>query len=238
MKSVYHPAEERGYFDFGWLNTFHSFSFGRYFDREKMNFGALRVLNDDVVKPGSGFGEHPHDNMEIITIPLSGVLGHKDSTGGKHQLHPNEVQVMSAGSGLTHSEFNHSEDEEVSLLQIWIIPAERGLPPRYEQHQIDPSGRIGKWQELVHPKAKGEGLWINQEAWIHRVELNAGEEVTYELRNKENGVYFFIIGGEADIAGQALRERDAMGVSEVEELDVKASAKTDLIAIEVPMLRV
>lgn len=237
MKTLFHPSEDRGHFDFGWLNTYHSFSFGRFFDPAKMNFGALRVLNDDTVMPGSGFGEHPHDNMEIISIPLEGALGHRDSTGGEHSLRTNEVQVMSAGTGLTHSEYNHSKEEEVKLLQIWIIPEERDLKPRYEQDYFNRNERLGQWQLLVHPKARGGGLWINQDAWIHRAELVPGENLAYRIRSEGNGLYVFMIKGQVRIGEQVLNERDALGLSHTDEVTVETITAADILAIEIPMIR-
>ncbi len=235
MKLTHHIASDRGHADHGWLKTHHSFSFGQYYDPAKIHFGMLRVLNDDAVAPGEGFGMHPHDNMEIITIPLEGVLAHADSMGNQEELKTGEVQVMSAGSGLRHSEFNGSAEEWVKLLQIWIITAERNVPPRYDQRSFDPAVRQGNWQVLVHPKDAGDGLWIHQQAWISRIQTVPGQTFSYTLHKPENGVYFFNISGSANIADTMLQERDALGLEGTAEVAIEVLKPGDLLAIEVPM---
>lgn len=233
MKTNYYKADERGYANHGWLETYHSFSFAGYYNPKRLHFGMLRVLNDDRVAPGMGFGLHPHDNMEIITIPLSGVLAHKDSLGNEEFLKAGEVQVMSAGSGLQHSEYNGSNTEDVTLLQIWIFPDQRQLVPRYGQRAFEPL--IGQWQELVHPQGYGDGLWIHQKAWISRCRLETGQNTSYVLHQKSNGVYFFNISGNVKVGADMLQPRDAMEVEGEEEIIIQAASRSDLLAIEVPM---
>lgn len=234
MKKTIHPAGERGHFDFGWLNTHHSFSFGGYMDPEKVHFGALRVLNDDIVLPSKGFGKHPHENMEIISIPLSGKLMHSDSSGHSQEIGVNEVQVMSAGTGIFHSEYNPSDTEKTNFLQIWIFPDKGGHSPRYDQDKFDPQGMKNRFQQLVHPKEKGDGLWINQQAFISRGYFEKGT-FTYQLHIEGNGVYFLSLEGEANVGGALLKEKDAVGIEKAGEVEITVSEKACLLAIEVPM---
>jgi redox-sensitive bicupin YhaK (pirin superfamily) len=239
MKTIVHKAKDRGYANHGWLQANHSFSFANFFNPEKVHFGALRVLNDDIIAPGMGFGTHPHDNMEIITIPLSGVLKHKDNMGDKWiPVLPSEVQVMSAGTGVQHSEINGSEDAYLSLFQIWIIPNKRNVEPRYDQKTFDVSERINKLQVLVSSIDENhEGsLKIHQDAVISRINLDKESTFDYQLKSKNHGVYVMTIHGSVKIDGQTLGQRDAVGVSETASFKISASEASELLFIEVPML--
>jgi len=235
MKTIFHPAHERGHANHGWLDTHHSFSFANWHHPEKIHFGALRVLNDDIVEIGEGFGTHPHDNMEIISIPLQGSLAHKDSTGSEEFTHTGYVQVMSAGTGLTHSEYNGSPTENVHFLQIWIFPKEKDIKPRYEQKKFDEAGRKGKWQLLVSPRKEDNVLWINQDAFLSRIDLKAGASTNYNNHLSGNGVYIFVLEGKIEINRQVLNRRDAIGVSEADSFEIKATSDAEILAIEIPM---
>ncbi len=236
MKTVVHKADTRGFANHGWLKSHHSFSFAGYYNPERLNFGLLRVLNDDQVAPGRGFGEHPHDNMEIVSIPLAGTLAHTDSEGNAHPIKTNDVQIMSAGTGLTHSEFNHSRSEPVHFLQIWVFPKERNIKPRYDQKTFDPEKRQNQWQLVVSPdKDNPETLWINQDAYFALGRLSDGEKLSYKLHSQQQGVYLFVLEGAIEIAGQRLGKRDAIGISETESLELKAREDSELLLIEVPM---
>lgn len=235
-KTVFHPANERGHADHGWLNAHHSFSFAEYHDPSKVHFGALRVLNDDIVAPGMGFGRHPHDNMEIITIVLRGALEHKDSMGHAEAIHENEVQVMSAGTGVYHSEYNHYKDRDVNLLQIWLFPEKRNIQPRYDQKIFPAEGRLNTLQALVSPIDKDdEGLKINQQAWIYRTSLQQGKSLQHMLHTGGHGVYIFVIGGSISADGNTLNRRDAIGISGTDSVTLTATADSDVIILEVPM---
>lgn len=234
MKKTIHRAESRGHADHGWLNAHHSFSFANYYNPERIRFGTLRVLNDDIVQPGEGFGTHPHDNMEIVTIPLRGELAHKDSTGNKEVIRPNEVQIMSAGSGLTHSEFNNSKTEEINLLQIWVFPKERNIKPRYDQKVFNPEERINKIKTVVSPSDK-DALWINQNAYFSITSIEKEKAVNYEIKSKGNGLYVFLIEGKIEIAGETLGKRDAIGLEDLKDIEIKAAEKSEVLLIEVPM---
>lgn len=234
---IFHPANQRGHADHGWLDTYHSFSFASYHDPQKVHFGMLRVLNDDLVKGGFGFGKHPHDNMEIITVVLEGALEHKDTMGHTEAIHPDEVQVMSAGSGLQHSEYNHNKDVDVKLFQIWIFPKVRGVQPRYEQRVFPASGRLNAVQMLVSPMdTKDEGLKIHQDAWIYRTTLTTGKAINHKLHHPANGIYIMNIEGNIIAAGQKLGRRDAVGISGDGEVTVSANEDSDVLIIEVPMV--
>ncbi|MEO8209752.1 MAG: pirin family protein [bacterium] len=235
MKKTIHKAESRGHADHGWLNAHHSFSFASYQNPEKTRFGLLRVLNDDIVQPGMGFGTHPHDNMEIVTIPLKGELAHKDSTGNKEVIKKNEVQIMSAGSGLTHSEFNSSQTDIVNLLQIWVFPKEKNIKPRYEQKIFNPEDRKNVFKIIVSPKKENGALWINQDAYFSLGNLDEGKELKYDINHKANGLYIFIIEGEIEIDGEKLSKRDAIALEEIENVDIKANKNSEILLIEVPM---
>lgn len=235
MKFILHPAKERGYANHGWLKANHSFSFAGWYDPDKIQFGALRVLNDDVVAPKMGFGTHPHDNMEIITIPLSGELSHKDSMGNGSVIHAGEVQVMSAGTGVHHSEFNSSFRDELNLFQIWIFPNKKNVEPRYDQIRYDLSGLRNSFLQVVSPNKEDDGTWIHQNAWIHLGEADADTSLTYPIKAVNNGAYIMIIEGSAEIAGQLLNKRDAIGVWEIDNVEILTKETTKLIVIDVPM---
>ena len=234
MEKVIHKAASRGHANHGWLKSYHTFSFAGYHNLERMNFGMLRVLNDDVVQPKMGFGTHPHKNMEIISIPISGALSHKDNMDNKRSIEVGEVQVMSAGTGLTHSEFNDSKTEEVNFLQIWIIPEKENVTPYYNQKQFDAIDRKNKFQTLVSPRDKqvAGSLPVYQQAYIAMIDLDAGFETEYTLNN---GAYFFLIAGSVSVANTNLEERDAMGISDVEKVTVKATQDSKLLIIDVPI---
>lgn len=234
MKTILYPANERGAANHGWLNAKHTFSFAGYHDESKIHFGLLRVLNDDIVAPAQGFGMHPHDNMEIITIPLHGSLEHKDNTGGHGVIHPNEVQHMSAGTGVYHSEFNASQTEEVNLFQIWIFPKERNIKPRYDQKVFSEDGRKNQLQILVSPTHENV-IRINQDAFLSRIDLSAGKSFNYTTFKKGNGVFAMVIEGDAEVGGTKLSRRDAVGISESETISIIASTDSAILFIEVPM---
>lgn len=236
MKTIIHKAGDRGYANHGWLKSYHSFSFANYYDPAKTHFGLLRVLNDDTVSGGEGFGKHPHENMEIISIPLEGVLEHADSTGTARTLKPDEVQVMSAGRGIFHSEYNGSDSEEVKFLQIWIFPKERNIEPRYDQKNFEDSLFHNRFYTVASPTKSDGNLWLNQDAALSLARFDKETELTYKpLVKPGNGIYFFVIEGEAEIGGEKLGRRDAIGVSEAESIPLKVSRGTHLLAIEVPM---
>lgn len=238
MKTVIHKSDSRGYADHGWLKSYHTFSFAGYQNPERMNFGMLRVLNDDLVQPKMGFGTHPHQNMEIISIPLKGALSHKDSMGNKRAIEVGEVQVMSAGTGLTHSEFNDSSTDATNFLQLWIIPEEKGVSPNYEQRKFDNSNQKNKLQTVVAPKDKlvGDALPISQQAYIYKLALDSGKSIEMNIKSNNNGQYIFVLEGEVEVAGTILASRDAIGVSETDIVSIKGSKDAQLIIIEVPMI--
>lgn len=238
MKTILHKAEDRGHANHGWLQANHSFSFASYFDRDKMQFGALRVLNDDSIAPKMGFGTHPHDNMEIITIPLSGILKHRDNMGQDWQpVLSGEVQVMSAGTGVQHSEINGSVEEALNLFQIWIIPNERNVTPRYDQKAFDTEDRKNKLQILVTSVTnQHEGsLKIHQDAVLSRIDLSKGTSFDYQVQSPNHGVYVMTIQGALQIGDDILQKRDALGVLETEKFTIKASEDAEILFIEVPM---
>jgi redox-sensitive bicupin YhaK (pirin superfamily) len=235
MKTIFHPSEQRGLANIGWLKSHHSFSFSNFYDPEKMNFGLLRVLNDDNVAQGMGFGTHGHDNMEIVSIPLSGALIHNDSTGREAIIKQGDVQIMSAGSGIKHSEYNESKEHPVQFLQIWVFPKERDITPRYEQKTFTEEEKINKFLTVVSPDKESGSIWINQDAWFSMSNLDAGKELVYKLRNKNNGVYVFLLDGAINAAGQALKTRDAVGVYETDSVELFATDASKILVIEVPM---
>jgi redox-sensitive bicupin YhaK (pirin superfamily) len=235
MNKKTYKADQRGHYNHGWLEAHHSFSFASYYDPKKMGFGLLRVLNDDIIMPGEGFGAHGHDNMEIITLALKGALEHKDSMGHIQVIHPNEVQVMSAGSGITHSEYNHSLSEEVNSLQIWILPNTKNVEPRYDQKAFTPAERKNKIQELVSPIQKNGDLWIHQNSWISRIDLNRDKTSEYKIHRTGNGVYIFVIEGEVEIEGELLEKRDAIGIYDTESINLKSTKDSDILFLEVPL---
>lgn len=236
MRKILYPAGERGTANHGWLIAKHSFSFANYHNPAMLNFGALRVLNDDIVAPGMGFGTHPHDNMEIITIPLKGALEHKDSMGNSSVIYSGEIQVMSAGSGVTHSEFNPSRTDEVNLFQIWIFPNKRNVEPRYDQFKMNAKGMHNCFLQLISPNFEEEGTWIYQDAWIHITYMDRETILIYELKKSGNGVYVMLIDGEIQIDSDVLKSRDAFGIVDTSSIEIKAIQNSKLLVIEVPMV--
>jgi quercetin 2,3-dioxygenase len=235
MKNIIYRSETRGKFKNDWLDTRYSFSFADYFDRDRMNFGALRVLNDDIIQPSQGFGMHPHDNMEIITIPLSGKLTHKDSIGHEQKIGVNEVQVMSAGTGIFHAEYNASETEEVSLFQIWIYPKNRNIKPSYDQRFFDTEKSYGNWLELVSGNFSNKNvLHINQDAKISKISLKNGQSAEYKINENSFGSFVFVIDGELTVNGEKLSGRDAIGISDTKVLSIIAQSDANILNIEVP----
>jgi len=235
MKKIIHRADTRGFADHGWLKSYHTFSFANYRNNDRMNFGLLRVLNDDRVAAGMGFGEHPHDNMEIISIAMEGSLEHQDSMGNKTIIKPNDVQIMSAGTGVRHSEYNHSKEEEVKFLQIWVFPKERNIKPRYEQKAFTPEEKKNKLKTVVSPDHSDGSIWINQDAYFSLGNLDAGTLVNYKINKPGNGVYVFVLEGSVELGGETLNRRDGMGISETEGFDVKASSLAQVLLMEIPM---
>lgn len=234
MKKIFHSASSRGEANHGWLDAKHSFSFANYFNPERIQFGALRVLNDDIIAPGMGFGTHPHDNMEIITIPLEGALEHKDSMDNVGVIEADEIQVMSAGTGVYHSEYNRNKDQAVSLLQIWVFPNEQNVKPRYDQKNIKDLKKVNALYPVVTPDPEAPGMWIHQDAWFHMGDFNTTAELEYDLHKKGNGVYAFLIEGTAEIAGETLQKRDALGVWDTDGFSLKANPHSRILLIEVP----
>ena len=235
MKKVIHRANERGHADHGWLNAHHSFSFANWHDPEKVHFGLLRVLNDDIIDGGQGFGTHPHNDMEIITIILDGALQHKDSMGNGSVIKPGDVQVMSAGSGVRHSEFNPLPDKATNLFQLWIFPKENGIEPRYDQKTFDTKDRHNKIQTVASGFKKNGELYIHQDAALSLADLDKSFTTSYSVSKKENGVYIMVIEGQVEIEGEILNKRDAIGISETEAINIKAIADAKLLLVDVPM---
>ncbi len=235
MKTILHRADTRGHADHGWLNAHHSFSFANYYNPDRMNFGALRVLNDDIVSGGMGFGMHPHDNMEIITIPLRGDLEHKDSMGNTGRIKNGEIQVMSAGTGIFHSEYNPNKDKETNLLQIWLFPGKRNVEPRYDQISIEDYRKKNELYQVVSPDADDQGTWIHQDAWFHLGDFDKGTMRDYTLKKEGNGIYLFVIEGAVNVNGQSLGKRDAYGVWDTDKITVEAGSETQFLLMEVPM---
>ena len=234
MNTVFHPADSRGHADHGWLDTYHSFSFASWHNPERMHFGALRVLNDDAVSGGAGFGTHPHDNMEIVSIPLSGDLEHQDSMGNATVIREGDVQIMSAGTGIMHSEKNHNAGEDVRFLQIWVFPNERDLTPTYGQITMDLDNQRDKLQCVASPDGS-EGVKIHQKSWFHVGRLSAGWKDSYALHGAGQGVYAMVLEGQATVCGQPLGRRDAIGIWNTERVDMEATDDARLLLIEVPM---
>lgn len=232
---VLHRADTRGQADHGWLKAKHTFSFANYYNPERMHFGVLRVLNDDCIAGGMGFGTHPHDNMEIITIPLEGTVAHRDSMGNAGTIKRGEVQVMSAGTGIQHSEFNGEKERDLKLLQIWLFPNKQSVTPRYDQLVL-PERKPNAFQQILSPNTDDAGVWIHQDAWFNMIDLQTDKQVVYTLNKPEtNGVYAFVISGEVTIAGQALKSRDGLGLWEVDTIELAASANAEILLMEVPM---
>ncbi|WP_298481258.1 pirin family protein [uncultured Maribacter sp.] len=232
---VLHKAETRGHANHGWLQSYHTFSFANYRNAERMNFGVLRILNDDTVAPGMGFGTHPHRNMEIISIPLEGDLKHKDSMGNTTTIHYGDVQVMSAGTGVQHSEFNKNKDSQVKFLQIWVIPNKDNVTPRYDQISLNKKDRVNRFQQILSPSSEDEGVWIHQNAWFHLANFENGFTSKYKLKSKDNGLYVFNLKGDITVNEQELATRDGLGIWNTNELTVKANSDSEFLLMEVPM---
>ena len=235
MKTILHKAETRGHANHGWLDSHHTFSFADYYDPQRVHFGALRVLNDDRVAAGKGFGQHPHDNMEIVSIPLFGDLEHKDSMGNVAVIRKGEIQVMSSGTGIFHSEYNRNADKETQFLQIWVIPNKRNVTPRYDQISITDIAKEDELYQILSPNPDDQGVWIHQQAWFHLGELSEGWTGSYKLKGEDTGVYFFVLEGEVTVAGQNLSKRDGFGVSETSEIVITANSEAQLLIMEVAM---
>ncbi|MDB5255938.1 MAG: pirin family protein [Chitinophagaceae bacterium] len=233
--TVLHKADTRGHANHGWLDSHHTFSFANYYNPERMSFGVLRVLNDDRVDPGMGFGKHPHDNMEIISIALEGDLEHKDSMGNTAVIKKGDVQVMSAGTGIYHSEYNRNEDQLTKFLQIWVFPNKKNVTPRYDQISLDVKDRHNTLQQVLSPDANDEGVWIHQDAWFHMGDFDKDFETDYKIKKQGNGVYAFILSGDVEINGTLLNTRDGLGIWDVDTLHIKANSKAELLLMEVPM---
>jgi redox-sensitive bicupin YhaK (pirin superfamily) len=233
--TILHKANTRGHANHGWLNAYHSFSFASWYNPERVQFGVLRVLNDDTVAAGMGFGTHPHDNMEIITIPLEGDLAHKDSMGNAETIKTGDIQVMSAGTGIQHSEFNPNHDKRTSLLQIWVFPKVRNVTPRYQQITLDTSDRHNKLQQILSPNADDAGVWIYQDAWFHLADFDNGFSKTYQIKKEGNGMYVFVISGIITVDGQELETRDGLGITHFETIEIKASTDAKFLLMEIPM---
>ena len=234
--TILHKANTRGHANHGWLDSHHTFSFANYYNPDRMHFGVLRVLNDDRVDPGMGFGTHPHDNMEIISIPLEGDLEHKDSMGNVAVIKHGDIQVMSAGTGIQHSEYNRNKDKLTKFLQIWIFPNKKNVTPRYDQITLDINDRHNKLQQILSPKVDDAGVWIHQEAWFHLGKFDNNYSTDYKLKKKGNGVYAFVLNGDFIIEGQALNTRDGFGIWDIENLHIKANSQdAELLLMEVPM---
>lgn len=236
MKAVSHKSDSRGHADHGWLKTQHTFSFANYYDPSRIHFGALRVLNDDWIAPSQGFGRHPHDNMEIITIPFSGEVLHQDSMGNKGTIVPGEIQVMSAGTGVFHSEHNNSSREPLTLFQIWVMPNKKNVTPRYDQITISDLAKKNELYQILSPNADDQGVWIHQDAWFHLGDLDKGIQVEYQLKRKDSGIYIIVVEGKIDIEGFELNKRDGIGLSELEAAKITALEDTKVLVMEVPMV--
>lgn len=237
MKAILHKAETRGHANHGWLNSYHTFSFAGYYEPNRIHFGALRVLNDDTVAAGMGFGTHPHDNMEIISIPLSGDLKHKDSMGNEAIIKQGDIQVMSAGTGIAHSEMNANKDKEVKFLQIWVFANKKNVQPRYGQITLDESKMNNNLLQVLSPNETDEGVWIHQDAWFSMGNLAKGFSTEYDVKNQLNGVYAFVLEGDVTINGEKLNRRDGLGITETDKLTITADSDTKLLLMEVPMLQ-
>lgn len=232
---VLHKANERGHANHGWLNAYHSFSFGSWYNPEKVNFGALRVLNDDTIAAGMGFGTHPHDNMEIITIPLEGDLAHKDSMGNASTIKSGDVQVMSAGTGILHSEFNPNRDQQTKLFQIWLFPKTENVTPRYQQITLDKTKQKNSFAQILSPNAEDEGVWIHQNAWFYLSDFDAGFSKKLALKKERNGFYIMNIEGEIEVNGEKLEKRDAIGIWETNDIEIKSLTNSRFLVMEIPM---
>jgi len=233
--TVVHKANTRGHANHGWLETHHTFSFANYYNPERMNFGVIRVLNDDQVAPGKGFGTHPHNNMEIISIPLEGDLEHKDSMGNLGVIKEGDIQAMSAGTGIMHSEYNKNYDQKVKFLQIWVVPKKKDVKPKYDQVSIKNLEKENSFYQVLSPNKEDQGVWIHQDAWFHIGEFDANKTTTYNLKKEENGIYAFVLEGEVAIEGQPLEKRDGFGIWDVNSINLKSNTKSKVLLMDVPM---
>lgn len=233
--TVLHKANTRGNANHGWLQSFHTFSFASYHNPERMHFGVLRVLNDDTVAAGMGFGTHSHNDMEIISIPLEGDLEHKDSMGNATVIHHEDIQIMSAGTGIQHSEYNKNKDKQVKFLQIWIIPNKKSVTPRYDQITLKKDDRKNKLQQILSPNADDEGVWIHQNAWFHLGDLDKGFTTEYTIKSNGNGLYVFVLNGNLTVNGQELNTRDGFGIWNTQSIKFEANSNTEVLLMEVPM---
>ncbi len=233
--TVLHKADTRGHANHGWLDSHHTFSFANYYNPDRMHFGVLRVLNDDRVEAGMGFGTHPHDNMEIISIPLEGDLEHKDSMGNVAVIKHGDVQVMSAGTGITHSEYNKNGNKEVKFLQIWVFPNKRNVKPRYDQITLKEADRHNKLQQIISPNPEDAGAWIHQNAWFHLGKLDKGFKTTYQIKDKGNGLYAFLLNGKLKLNGQELEARDGFGIWATDQVNIEATENAEVLLMDVPM---
>jgi len=234
-QSILHKAETRGHADHGWLNSYHTFSFAQYFNPERVQFGALRVLNDDQVSGGMGFGTHPHQNMEIISIALEGELQHEDSMGNVAVIKPGEIQVLSAGTGITHKEFNKNRDQQVKFLQIWVLPNQQNVQPRYDQIKVEDVTKINQLVQILSPNKEDAGVWIHQDAWFHLGKFDQDTALNYAVKRPGNGVYFFVLKGSVVVNDQALDTRDGFGIWDTDTIAIKAAAGAEVLLMEVPM---
>ena len=235
MKFQIYKAASRGFADHGWLKAKHSFSFANYYHPDKVHFGALRVLNDDEIAGGGGFPKHPHDNMEIITIPLSGSMAHEDSMGNASTIRAGEIQVMSAGTGIFHSEFNASKEVALNLFQIWIFPNKKNVTPRYDQIKINTLNEDNELFQILSPHKDDDGVWIHQDAWFHMGKYSIDKEETYALKKNGNGLYIMVIDGEIELADTTLKKRDAIAISNTQKVNFKTNIGTKVLLIEVPL---
>ena len=236
INTVIHRAHTRNSADFGWLKVNHTFSFANYYNPDRMNFGALRVLNDDTILGGKGFSTHPHENMEIITIPLEGSLNHKDNMGNGSVIKDGDIQVMSAGKGIQHSEYNANEKLEVKVLQIWLHPDKKNVTPRYQQLSIKEISKKNSFYQILSPSKNDQGVWIHQNSWFLLGEFSVNKTTNYKLHSKMNGVYAFVIEGKANINGHDLNKRDGIGIWEIDSINISNSINSKILLMEVPMI--
>lgn len=235
MKTVFHAADSRGDAEHGWLKSRHTFSFAEYYDPQRMGFGVLRVINDDCVQGGMGFGRHPHQDMEIISLPLSGDLAHKDSMGNGSIIKNGDIQVMSAGTGITHSEMNANADKPVKFLQIWVLTRKNGIKPRYQQVTIADQTKPNDFQQILSPNADDDGIWIHQDAWFSLANFDKDTSRYYQIKKSGNGVYVFVIKGSANIGDRQLGERDGLGIWDADGFELTATSDAQILLMDVPM---
>jgi redox-sensitive bicupin YhaK (pirin superfamily) len=235
MKTILYKAETRGHVNHGWLNSYHTFSFGNYHNPERMHFGVLRVLNDDTVEGGMGFSKHPHENMEIITIPLEGDLEHQDSMGNTSVIKEGDIQAMSTGTGIFHSEYNKNKDRKLKFLQIWVFPKQKNVTPRYDQISIREIEKKNDFFQIVSPNEKDQGVWIHQDAWFFLGNFDAGKASRYALKKSNHGVFIFLLNGEVEVEGQTLGQRDGLALWDLNEINFEAKTKSRVLLMEIPM---